>query len=102
MVSVDKGGTLIGITFETSDLFKSSNGVSFDGSARDLWVDWKRLKVLMPLYRDFDPSYLWRNGIDGAEYAYPDRPGVGAEAAGRSGWSLKKKAFFIPAHLAGK
>ncbi|MCD8741072.1 RraA family protein [Mucilaginibacter roseus] len=94
-----KDGTLIGDNLGNSIFKKSSNGVIFDGGARDL-QGLAKIDGFNAFVRDFDPSYLAESVLMGLNT--PIRIGQAIVLPGDLVISEREGVLFIPAHLAEK
>ncbi len=92
-------GTLIGDNLGASIFNKTSNGVIFDGAARDL-SGLAQIKGFNAYVRDFHPSFLEEVVLIGLNS--PIRIGAAVVLPGDLVLSEREGVLFIPAHMAEK
>lgn len=91
------GGTLMGSTLANSIFSKSSNGVVFNGAARDL-QEIQNIKGFNAFVRDFHPSFLEEMVLMGLNT--PIRIGDVMVLPGDLVIAQGEGVLFVPAHLA--
>ena len=91
------GGSIMGATLANSILSKSSNGVVFEGAARDL-QELKNMKGFNAFVRDFHPSFTEEMVLMGLNT--PIRIGNAIVLPGDLVIATIEGVLFVPAHMA--